>query len=227
MVNPERASEPDSPLFPLFDETDTQGQDAEPAARSGRHKATLITIGAVMAAAAVAVPVTLLLIRDNAPQLRTPVTVAGLTRDDASNATQTANYLQNAVAAGMGLEKPIGAVYTDGRGDSHSVIIIGGASSNGSQSERLARLFGLLDDATDGVTALTAEPAGSLGGMVKCGLATESGTSPGNSSASNPEMAVCGWADDQTVGIAMFPNRPVPEAASLFKQMRPAIEGHN
>ena len=59
---------------------------------------------------------------------------------------------------------------------------------------------------------------------MQCGLATES--DPAKASKPDTEMAVCGWADNDTVGIAMFPNRTVSDAAELMRSMRPALQNH-
>jgi len=196
-----------------------------PPDRSGNRKALWISVAALTAVGAIAVPVVVHLTRHLPARLQTPSQVAGLTRDQSDSATSTADYLRNAIAAGMGLDDSVGAVYTDGGGDAHSVILVGGTSSDGSTGTRLNRIFGLLDDATDGVTAVTAEPAGKLGGDMRCGLASD--TDPGQTGQPDAEMAICGWADNDTVAIAMFPNRTVSDAAELLRTMRPAIQGQH
>ena len=90
----------------------------------------------------------------------------------------------------MNLDSSVGAVYTDGSGDSHSVIFVGGTTTTGSSSTRLKSLLGLLDDGTDGVANLTHEQAGKLGGLVDCATTTDSNVAD----AGTPEaMAACGW----------------------------------
>jgi hypothetical protein len=157
-----------------------------------------------------------------------PTHVAGLTLDRQSNASDTAEYLRSAVAAGMNLDSSVGAVYTDGSGDAHSVIFVGGTTTAGSTSARLKSLFGLLDDGTDGVANVTHEQAGKLGGLVDCATTTEATADSNGSGTGTPEaMAACGWADGDTVGLALFPNRPISEAVGLFGQMRSTLETHN
>jgi hypothetical protein len=221
MIDPQRGGEPDGPLYEMFSDEPPE-PDGPGATPSGRRRALWIS-AAALAAVAVAVPLIILLTRSEPEQLATPDRLAGLSLDRNADATSTANYLQNALTAGMDLKNAVAAVYTDGRGDSHSVIFVGGTTSEGNQDARLIRIFGLFDDATDGITGLTSEAAGPHGGAVRCGLATEndSGASPGD----DTEMAVCGWADDDTVGIAIFPNRPIDEAAALLQKMRTGIQG--
>jgi hypothetical protein len=150
-----------------------------------------------------------------------PAHIAGLTLDRQSKASNTADYLRSAVAAGMNLDSSVGAVYSDGSGDAHSVIFVGGTTTTESSSARLKSLFGLLADGTDGVANVTHEQSGKLGGLVDCATMTDSNVAD----AGTPEaMAACGWADGDTVGLALFPNRPIAEAAGLFGQMRSALE---
>jgi hypothetical protein len=49
---------------------------------------------------------------------------------------------------------------------------------------------------------------------MKCGTTKTDGSS----------MAVCGWADHGSLGIAMFPNRPVDESADLLRTMRSSMQ---
>ncbi|MFH8367788.1 hypothetical protein [Streptomyces sp. NPDC018031] len=62
-----------------------------------------------------------------------------------------------------------------------------------------------------------AEPvadAGELGGSVECMLA----------SLSESGNVICGWADDGTAGVALFPDTTLPEAGELFVRMRADLE---
>jgi hypothetical protein len=121
----------------------------------------------------------------------------------------------------MSLDSSVAAVYSDGGGDAHSVIFVGGTTSSGSPSTRLSALFNLMDDGTDGVANVTDVPAGTLGGQMRCGTATEE--DPTGSAPPTP-MSLCGWADNTTVGISLFPNRTVTDAAALLRTMRAGIE---
>ena len=63
----------------------------------------------------------------------------------------------------------------------------------------------------------TSEPAGKLGGTMKCGTTV---TDDGN-------MSVCGWADHGSLALAMFPNRSQDESAKLLVQIRDASQKRN
>jgi hypothetical protein len=190
--------------------------------RRGR-RAVWISLGAIAVVVAGALLAIGFALRPTPGHVHTPTNVAGFSRDDQSNAKSTADYLQTAIAAGLNLDSSVGAVYANGTGDAHSVIFAGGTTSSGSDSARLSALIGMLDDGTDGVANVTHEPAGQLGGQVECALTTDSNVAD----ASSPQpMAVCGWADRDTVGLALFPNRSIADASNLFRQMRPALEDH-
>lgn len=199
------------------------GPDDKSADRRHGRRALWLSIGLIVVLIAVTAVVIAHLAKPKPGSVAAATRVAGLTLDQQSNASDTAEYLRNAVAAGMNLHSSVGAVYSDGTGDSHSVIFIGGTTTAGSSSARLKSLFGLLDDGTDGVAHLTHEQAGKLGGLVDCAATTESNL--GDATTPNA-MAACGWADGDTVGLALFPNRSISEAAGLFGQMRSALETH-
>jgi len=199
------------------------GPDDTSADRRHGRRALWLSIGLLVVLIAVAALVIAYVAKPKPGTVAAPTHVAGLTLDRQSNASDTAEYLRSAVAAGMNLDSSVGAVYSDGSGDSHSVIFVGGTMSTGSSSARLKSLLGLLDDGTDGLTNVTHEQAGKLGGLVDCAMTTDSNVAD----ASTPEaMAACGWADGDTVGLALFPNRSISDAVALFDQMRSALETH-
>jgi hypothetical protein len=190
--------------------------------RTGRRAVWLSVVG-LAAVAAVAVPVVAHLAHGRPATMRTPAHLAGFTLDTSSAAVETADYLRNAAAAGLSLDSSVGAVYTDGRGDAHSVIFVGGMSQTGSASARLDAAFGLFKDSADHLSPLTVETPGALGGQMRCGLSTD--TSRADRNEAGGIMTVCGWADDSTVGIALFPERTEVQAAQLLRQMRPGLQG--
>ena len=202
---------------------DLEGSDDTAADRRSGRRALWLSLGLLVLVIAVAAVVIAHIAKPKPGTVTAPAQVAGLTLDKQSNAADTAEYLRSAIAAGMNLDSSVGAVYSDGSGDSHSVIFVGGTTTIGSSNARLKSLFGLLNDGTDGVANVTSEPAGKLGGLVNCATTTDSNVAD----ASTPEaMAVCGWADGNTVGLALFPNREIAQAAGLFGQMRPSFETH-
>jgi hypothetical protein len=147
-------------------------------------------------------------------RITTPAHVADLVLDDSQGARDTVDYLRTAVETGVSLEKTTGAVYADGAGQSRSVLFIGGTGVLVSPGEALTKTFGLIADDAGGVENVHEVPAGALGGTMRCGTTQTDGGS----------MAVCGWADHGSLGIAMFPNRPADQSAELLRTMRNAMQ---
>src|SRR6266487_1558051 len=118
------------------------------------------------------------------------------------------------LARGLPLVSTSSAVYADTRGESRSVIFVGGAGVLVSPTTTLNRAFQLLTDDAGPVQGIRAVPAGPLGGAAECGF---SGSETG-------PQAICGWADRRSLGVAIFTNRPVEEAAALLPVIRGAVE---
>jgi hypothetical protein len=64
------------------------------------------------------------------------------------------------------------------------------------------------------VTGITTVPAGSLGGAAKCGNANTSGV----------KLAMCGWADDGSVGWIIWYFKSASQVKSEFPKLRAQIE---
>jgi hypothetical protein len=147
-------------------------------------------------------------------KITTPTRVAGLALDDSQGAHDTIDYLRTAIETGVSLDKTTGAVYADEAGESRSVLFVGGTGVLVTPEQALSKTFGLITDDAGGVDSVHDVPAGPLGGVMRCGTTKTEGT----------PMAVCGWADHGSLGIAMFPNRPVDQSAELLRTMRKAMQ---
>ncbi|KUL38210.1 hypothetical protein [Actinoplanes awajinensis] len=144
--------------------------------------------------------------------LKLPPQIGELTLDTSQNAQDTADYLQTALSAEVDLDKTVGAVYT--AGESKNVLFFGGTTLFWSPGKDLDTSFSLISDEQGAVVNLHEVPAGKLGGTMKCGTTkTESG-----------DLPVCGWADHGSLALAMFPDRPESEAATLMRQIREATQ---
>jgi hypothetical protein len=152
--------------------------------------------------------------KDKSVPIAIPPRVAGLVLDDSQGAHETIDYLRTAVQTGVALDKSTGAVYADEAGQSRSVLFVGGSGSIASPEDALTKTFHLISDDAGGVESIQVVSAGSQGGVMKCGSTKTDGGS----------MAVCGWADHGSLGIAMFPNRPVDQSAELLRTMRKAMQ---
>lgn len=146
--------------------------------------------------------------------LSTPDQVAGLRRDDSEGARTTAEYLRNALAAEVDVERAVGAVYSDPGYADRTVLLFGGTTLLWTPEDDLDTAFELVSDDAGAVTGLHEVPAGDLGGTMKCGTTT----SP------DGDFAVCGWADHGSLALALFAARPPADAASLLRSIRAGVQ---
>jgi hypothetical protein len=205
---------------PVADGTGVVDEADEAARRRRRARRTrTIVLGAMLAVllglAVVFGPTAWEIFLQKDTTLAAPQKIAGLTLDTTEDAQSTADYLKTALAAGVALDSSLGAVYTDGGGSEHSVIIVGGTGLFLSPEKQLDAAFGLITDDTGGVTGVRTVPAGPLGGVMKCGTTTTDDEST---------IPVCGWADHGSLAVALFPGRALDESAELLRQMRTAMQ---
>lgn len=146
--------------------------------------------------------------------LTTPAQAAGLVRDDSEQARDTADYLHNAFAAGIDLDRSTAVVYRDADVAERSVLVFGGTTMLWSPERDLDALLGLVGDEEGSVAGLREVPAGPLGGVMKCG----------STPTDDQEMPVCGWADHGSIAVALFPGRTVDESAELLVELRAELQ---
>jgi hypothetical protein len=149
--------------------------------------------------------------------LSAPATIGSLRHDTDADATQTADYLREALGADIALSSTLGAVYSDPADQDRLVLLFGGTGELSSPDQQLARALALLNDSTGSVTGLHDVSPGPLGGTMRCGTSNGDGGS----------MSVCGWADRGSIAVALFPGRSVDESAELMGRLRAAVEHQN
>jgi hypothetical protein len=208
----EPGTDPDEPVVDLG-----QVAPADPDEQARRARRTRWLLAGALAAVLVliaALLVTWRLVSGPHTTLTAPDTVAGLHRDTTADAVRTADYLRDAIAADASLSGTVGVVYTDTAGPGRSILLFGGTGKISAPASRLDSAFGLLNDQTGSMTGIHEGPAGPLGGVLKCGTSNGDGGS----------MSACGWADDGSLVLGLFPGRPVDQAADLMRQLRSAME---
>ncbi|MEW2473754.1 hypothetical protein AB0875_08165 [Micromonospora gifhornensis] len=194
---------------------DPQDDPDRPTAR-GRRRRVVIALLAVLALTGVGALGAWgwRIVQQKDTLIATPDTIAGLTRDDNERAVSTADYLRSGLAADIQFDTSFGAVYQDPADERRSVLFFGGTTLLWQPERDLESLFGLMSDETGAVTGLRDMTPGRLGGVMKCGTTSGEGG----------DFAVCGWADHGSVAIAMFPFRPVDEAAGLLRKIRETVQ---
>ena len=170
--------------------------------------------GAVILPSVIFGPTACQVLRQQGTTLKTPPQLAGLSRDDSESAKDTSDYLLTAVSTQVPLDKSVGAIYVGTDGISRGAIIVGGTGVLWSPDKYVAKVFALITDKQGGVEAIHDEPAGPLGGTMKCGTTVEE----------NTPLSVCAWADHGSLAVGLFANRGVAESAGLFRDMRAGME---
>jgi hypothetical protein len=201
--------------LPLLEPVVDDGEpEAEP--RSYRRLWIILGVTGVLLVAIVSVFGTIdyRRLHSDASTLSAPATIGTLHHDTAANATQTADYLREALGADISLSSTLGAVYSDPADKDHIVLLFGGTGHLSAPDDELARALTLLNDDSGSVTGLHDVAPGPLGGSMRCG------TSNGDGGA----MSVCGWADRGSVAVALFPGRSVDQSADLMRQLRSAVQ---
>jgi hypothetical protein len=155
------------------------------------------------------------IIREKDAELATPDNVAGLVRDRSAEATETAEFLRSALAAGVDVDGSVAAVYSDPAAPDRSVLFFGGTGLLFRPERELDSVFTLLADENGGVTGVRDVSAGKLGGVMRCG---ETAT------AEDGTMSVCGWADHGSIAAAMFLNRSTDDSARLLRAIRDTVQ---
>lgn len=212
MTDQTRASLDDDaePDLITFSDDDSFDDDRRP--RKPRRR--WIVLGALTAVAAVvaimSAPGLLRVFAQKDATLTMPEKFGSYTRDDSPVAQSTATDLVTALRASINLDTAQGAVYTD---KDKTIMLFGGTALLWNPEDELDAVIKLMEDSDDtGIRDLHPVDAGTLGGIMKCGLTDDAESA----------MAVCGWADHGSIALALFPTLPVDLAAPLMRDLRSA-----
>jgi hypothetical protein len=168
----------------------------------------------VVVVAVVFGPTVLHVVQQRNTKVATPAQIAGLEQDKTEGAATTAEYLRDAVATAVDLDNSVAVVYEQGSDNTKSVLFVGGTAHIWRPGDALDDAFKFVADDTGGLNGVRSVPAGELGGVMRCGTTkTDDG-----------EMPVCGWADNGSLAVALFPGRGLDEAAKLLQQMRAGMQ---
>lgn len=217
-VDPDARSDEadDTGLLGWSESTDEPSSEADKKRRALIRKVVLGALAVVGLAGTVFVGTAAArIVREKDTTLTPPDSVAGLRRDGGASAVQAADDLRTALAAGIDLDDTVAVVYTDPANAERNVFLFGGTALLFTPEQDLDEVLRLLGEQADGDGAMREFPAGDLGGVMKCGTVT---SVPGGG------MSACGWADHGSVAIAMFPERNLPDAAALMRQLREATQ---
>jgi hypothetical protein len=194
--------------------TDDEGRSGRAGIQRVRNVLLIALALIVVVVGVIFGPTMLRVVQQRHTSVATPAEVAGLKQDRADDAITTAEYIRDAVATAVDLDKSVGAVYKDPASSTKSVMFVGGTAHIWRPGDTLTDVFKVMTDDTGGVSDVRDVSAGSLGGVMRCGATkTDDG-----------DMTVCGWADNGSLAVALFPARNIDDSARLFQQMRSAMQ---
>jgi hypothetical protein len=182
--------------------------------RRVRNIMLIVLAVAVVIAGIIVGPTAWKVIQQRNTKVAAPDRVADLQRNTGDGATETAEYIRDAIDTAVNLSASVGAVYWDGTNQDRSILFAGGGVRLWSPASGLDEAFKVITDDTGGVRDVRDVPAGPLGGIMRCGTTT----------TDSGDISVCGWADHGSLAVALFPNRGVDESANLMLDLRTAIE---
>lgn len=205
--------------------TDDVSDDAvEPRTASINVKKVALVCGALagvalLGSAVVYGPTVVRVSQQSGTTVATPPQVGGFTLFSTDDAQKTAEYVRDAVVTEVSLDKSLGAIYRDqnGASESRTVILVAGTGRIWKPERSLDGAFKAVEgpDAGDaGIHSVHDVDAGTLGGVARCGEIVDK----------DGPIAVCGWADNGSLGVALFPSRPVAEAEKALLVLRTAVE---
>jgi hypothetical protein len=209
--------DPDAESAGLF-RTDIDPDEDEPAEpRSGLPIKRIAIVSAAVAAAAFLLsaafygPTVARVVQQSDTTINPQDKVGTLTADTSDGAKSAAEYIRDAIATEVNLDKSVGIIYKD---QAKSIILVAGTGTIWKPDQSLKAAFAAVSDDNGGVTNLHDVPSGDMGGLMRCGITP----------TPDGDLPVCGWADNGSVGVALFPGRSPEDAAKAMLDLRTAVE---
>jgi hypothetical protein len=144
-------------------------------------------------------------------KIESPAQVGSFTLDTSEGARSTAEYIRDAIAAKVNLDASRGLIYHDGKTDA---ILVAGTARIWKPADALKSAFDAVADDADGVRDIHDVNPGPLGGTMRCGV----------TKVDDSDLSVCGWADNGSLGLALFSNRSAADSAKSLLELRTAVE---
>jgi hypothetical protein len=141
-----------------------------------------------------------------------PATLGGRAKLDSQEFAAMTADMEKDLAAYPGAESSFGAFYGSPDDQSMVAALATKALIANPKQELDASFTEFGKDAP--VSGLTAADTGALGGVAQCGTSSVSGT----------DVAVCGWADEGSVGMIMWFFKKAPDIQAEFPKLRAEIE---
>jgi hypothetical protein len=207
--------DPDGGPAGLYYDDDDPDAEETPAGRVPLKRIAIVS-GSVAAAALLVSgifygPTVFRVLGQSDTEIRSPDKVGAFTLDKSDGAKDTSEYIRDAIASKVNLDDSVGLIYRDGGTDA---ILVAGTARLWKPEETLKTAFDMVADDAGGVRDTKDVDAGPLGGTMRCGV----------TKVDDSDLTVCGWADNGSLGVALFSNRGVPESAKSMLELRDAVE---
>jgi hypothetical protein len=206
--------------LPGISDTDDEDVDDAPSSSINVKKVAIVCGAlagvALLGSGVVYGPTLMRVTQQSDTTVSTPTQVGAFTLFSTDEAKNTAEYVRDAVVTQVNLDKSLGAIYRDQTGTSgvRTVILVAGTGRIWKPERSLEGAFKAVAGEGTEVRDVRDVDAGELGGVARCGQIEDK----------EGAIAVCGWADNGSVGVALFPDRPVNEAEQAMLQLRGAVE---
>ncbi|MFG2040701.1 hypothetical protein [Dactylosporangium sp. NPDC048998] len=195
--------------------TDDEDPEEAPSGRLPLKRIAIVC--ASIAAAVVAVsgviygPTLVRVLGQSDTTIDSPDKVGAFTLDTSDGAAEAAEYIRDAIATKVSLDTSRGLIYRDGKTDA---ILVAGTARIWKPDNALDSAFGVVTDDNGGVRDVHGVDAGPLGGTMRCGV----------TKVDDADLSVCGWADNGSLGVALFSNRSAADSAKSLLELRTAVE---
>ncbi|SDT78100.1 hypothetical protein [Actinoplanes derwentensis] len=141
-----------------------------------------------------------------------PVTLGGLAKLDGAEFAAITDNMEKELAAYPGSESSFGAIYGSPE-DKNMVAALATKATIADPQKELDASFTTFGQSSK-VTDIATVGTGSLGGVAQCGTSSISGI----------DVAICGWADEGSVGMIMSFFKTAADVQDSFPDLRAEIE---
>ena len=189
----------------------------EAPARSGIPLKRFALVAAAVAGLALVVsgviygPTVMRVIGQSDTTIKSPGKVGGFTLDTSDGAKDAAEYIRDAIASEVSLDSSYGLIYHEG---DTNAILVAGTARIWKPDASLKAAFDVVTDEKGGVRDVQDVNPGPLGGTMRCGV----------TKVDDADLSVCGWADNGSLGVALFSARSAADSAKAMLDLRNAVE---
>jgi hypothetical protein len=142
-----------------------------------------------------------------------PKTLGGRPKLTDSQSATAAGQLKDSLALVPNSTKTVGALY--GSAGKRNVVALAATQAPiDKPSDAIDQLFYLTGATGPKIGNISTAPTGSFGGAAKCG----------STKASGVDTAICGWADDQSLGLIVWYFKSAGKAKAEFPAVRAQVE---